>query len=50
MDLRIKLYFEFVLFFQKWIPDFSIKAYDNEGHAYIYSGSKLAGVLMPYKI
>jgi len=41
---------KYILFFQKWIPDFSIKAYDNEGPAYIYSGSKLAGVLMPYRI
>jgi len=41
---------KYILFFQKWIPNFSIKAYDNQGPAYIYSGSKLAGVLMPYRI
>jgi len=36
----------YILFFERWIKDFNLKVYSSENPAYIYSGDKLAGLLM----
>ena len=44
-----EIYFnkKYILFFQKHIKHFNLKAYDKGSPAYIYSGILLAGILMP---
>ena len=39
----------YILFFQKWIKYFNIRAFDKESISYIYSGNALIGLLMPIK-
>ena len=41
---------KYILFFQKHIKYFNLKAYDKGSPVYIYSGILLAGILMPWRI
>ena len=47
-----EIYFnkKYILFFQRHIEYFNLKAYDKESPAYIYSGILLAGILMPCRV
>lgn len=41
---------KYILFFQKHIKHFNIRAFNKERASYIYSGNRLIGLLMPVRV
>jgi len=49
-DFEIGFNEEYIAWLQKNIPDFGLKAYDPKQAAFIMSGDKIAGAIMPVRL
>jgi len=48
---KLPVFFQekYIRFFEYWIENFNLLAYDNKKPAFMYSGNTLIGLLMPFR-